>query len=108
VAYSDIDCFGVSSTADFYPELDDPESFDGDTITWTFQLPRQQETGAGIYRIQFVRILTREEKDMPIGKVLASANTGSPSYDTPASSGDTGMQGSPPACEATLAATGDQ
>ena len=54
----------MSSRADFYPGLgedQDIEDYEGDRILWTFALPRDQEVGAGIYRIQFVRTLADEK-----------------------------------------------
>lgn len=54
--------FAVSSSACFYPEHDNPEEFDGSTITWTFELPRSsRDIGSGVYRVQFVRTLAEEE-----------------------------------------------
>lgn len=63
----------VSTSANFYPEMDEPDAFDGETITWTFTLPRTAEVGAGLFRIEFERILTPEERAMPTSQVLASA-----------------------------------
>ena len=54
-----------SVSADFYPHMnmadENREMFKGDTITWTFELPKAQAVGAGIYRIEFVRSLAEEE-----------------------------------------------
>lgn len=55
------DALGISYSADFYPEMDDPKNFDGDTITWTFKLPKTQAVGPGVYRLLFVRTLADEE-----------------------------------------------
>jgi hypothetical protein len=52
----------VSSSACFYPERENPDEFDGSTITWTFELPRSTEVGAGIYSLRFVRTLSEEER----------------------------------------------
>jgi hypothetical protein len=56
-----IDCLALSATAHFYPEMDEPENYDGSTITWTFELPKTAEIGAGVYRIIFVRTLAEEQ-----------------------------------------------
>lgn len=54
--------FAISSSACFCPEDDDPENFDGRMVTWTFAVPKSTRTGAGIYRLEFVRILTPGER----------------------------------------------
>jgi hypothetical protein len=54
--------FAISSSACFCPEDDDPDNFDGRMITWTFAAPKDTRCGPGIYRLQFVRILTPEER----------------------------------------------
>jgi hypothetical protein len=52
----------VSSSACFYPERDNPDEFDGTTITWTFELPKSsRDVGSGVYRLQFLRTLAEEE-----------------------------------------------
>lgn len=63
--------FAISSSACFYPEEDDPANFDGSMITWTFAAPKDTQTGAGIYRLQFVRILTADERGNPAAQVRA-------------------------------------
>jgi hypothetical protein len=68
------DVFAVSSSACFYPEEDDPENFDGSMITWTFAAPKDTRTGAGIYRLQFIRILTPEERGNTRAQLRALAD----------------------------------
>jgi hypothetical protein len=65
--------YAISSSACFFPEEDEPVRFDGLTITWTFEALKTAECGAGLYRIEFVRALTREERNAKSGALLASA-----------------------------------
>jgi hypothetical protein len=64
---------GISSSACFYPEEDDPANFDGTTVTWTFELPKSVRTGPGLYRIEFVRNLTAEERSQKSAVLFAEA-----------------------------------
>jgi hypothetical protein len=57
----DTEILAVSSSACFYPEAENPDEFDGSTITWTFELPRTVAVGAGVYTLRFVRTLAEEE-----------------------------------------------
>ena len=57
--------FAMSVSADFYPGLREDQSIDdyeGNTIEWTFALPRNAEVGPGIYEIKFVRTLAEDEE----------------------------------------------
>lgn len=56
------DAFAISSSACFRPEDDDPENFDGRMVTWTFAAAKDTRCGPGLYRLQFIRILTPEER----------------------------------------------
>lgn len=67
------DVFAISSSACFCPEDDDPENFDGRMITWTFAAPKDTRTGAGIYRLEFVRILTPKERGNTDAQLAALA-----------------------------------
>ena len=54
----------MSLTADFYPGIKEGESienYDGNSIEWTFAMPRNTSFGAGVYEIRFVRNLNEEE-----------------------------------------------
>ena len=54
----------IALTADFYPGIREGESietYDGNSIEWTFSLPRKSEVAAGVYEIRFVRTLAEEE-----------------------------------------------
>lgn len=64
---------GVSSSCCFCPEDDDPENFDGRMITWTFAVPKYFRTGAGFYRLEFVRTLTAEERGNTGAQIRACA-----------------------------------
>lgn len=53
----------MSVSADFYPGLGegDCDTYDGNSIEWTFALPRTATVGAGIYEVRFIRTLAEEE-----------------------------------------------
>ena len=55
--------YAISASACFAPEEDDPVSYDGSMISWTFAANKDARVGAGIYRLRFVRILTPEERN---------------------------------------------
>jgi hypothetical protein len=65
--------FAISSSACFYPEEDDPENFDGQTFTWTFEIGKNERPGPGLYRIELVRLLTPEERSEKSATLLAQA-----------------------------------
>lgn len=64
---------GISSSACFFPEEDEPERFDGETITWTFEILKSEYPGPGLYKIELVRLLTAEERAEKSATLLASA-----------------------------------
>jgi hypothetical protein len=65
--------FAISSSACFCPEDDDPVSFDGRMITWTFAATKDVRVGAGIYKLEFVRVLTPEERSNTNAQLAALA-----------------------------------
>ena len=61
---SDEVILAMSVSADYYPGLGDGsiDAYDGNSIEWTFAVPRTSVSGPGIYELRFVRTL-REEED---------------------------------------------
>lgn len=53
----------IAASADFYPGMGDGDcdTYAGNTIEWTFSLPRDATVGAGVYEIRFVRTMEQEE-----------------------------------------------
>ena len=54
----------ISVSSDFYPGLrkgESPDDYDGNSIEWTFAVPRDASIGAGVCEIRFVRNINEEQ-----------------------------------------------